>query len=222
MSGSLTPEQLLQVEDLVNSQVEERLRAASVAGDPRLGRRVPRRMLAAVVVVLVVMGSIAAAAWWLLRPVHREPNPATLAAEAISAGVAAQSRGDVSLAVADYGRAVGAEPRNTMALYDLGVADYDLGRARLAAGEYRKVIAINAQYEPALFNLSIIDQHEANDAEALSLLQRAVRAAPGDPRAHFNLALMLRAMPKYRVDGDAQMKIALHLDPSLSDPTSKH
>ena len=192
------------------------------AGAPRHERR-RWRIIAALVVVFVLGAGVAGGVvWWLSRPAQHQSNPAALAANAISAGVTAQGRGDLTTAVADYQQALRYEPRNTQALYDLGVVDYAQGNVGLAEVQYRKVIAINARYEPALYNLAIIDQNRGNTAEALSLYQQAVRAVPSDARAHFNLALMLRAMPRYVADGNAQMKIALQLDRTLRDPAVRH
>jgi tetratricopeptide (TPR) repeat protein len=180
------------------------------------------RLVAVLLIVFVVGAGLAAgAAWWVTRTKHHT-NSATLAAKAITAGVAAQGKGDLAGAARDYEKALGYEPHNTQALYDLGVVDFAQGNSGLADAQYRKVIAINATYEPALYNLAIIDQYRGNTTEALALYQRAVRAAPNDPRAHFNLALLLRTLPKYQADGDAQMKIALKLDPTLHDPAAKH
>jgi tetratricopeptide (TPR) repeat protein len=194
--------------------------AAKRAAAQPLSRR--REWLLMLVAVLVLCTGSAGLVAWLNRPGLHNAKPATLAAQAISAGVRAEDRGDFTAAVGDYGRALRYEPRNTQALYDLGVVDYAQGNVGLAADQYRRVLAINARYEPALYNLAIIAQNQNDQALALSLYQRAVRAAPSDPRAHFNLALMLRAMPKYRADGDAQMRIALHLDPSLTDLAARH
>lgn len=212
------PERLAHLEVL-----SDKNRAAPTTGRPKSATIANGRVVLALVLVFVLGAGLASGvAWWATRPVHHSANPATLAAAAISAGLSAQSRGDLTTAAGDYMAAIGYEPNNTQALYDLGVVDYQQSNVGLAAVQYRKVIAINRQYEPALYNLAIIDQSQGNTAEALSLYQRAVRAAPNDPRAHFNLALMLRSMPKYRADGDAQMKIALRLEPSLSDPAAKH
>ena len=181
-----------------------------------------RLFAALVTAVLAAAGLAAGITWWATRPSHHGGNAAMLAAHAITAGVAAQSRGDLNSAATDYKQALDHEPKNTQALYDLGVDYYAQDNVGLAAAQYRKVLAINARYEPALYNLAIIAQNQGNTAQSLSLYQQAVRAAPGDPRAHFNLALILRTMPKYKSDGDAQMKIAMKLDPTLHDPAARH
>jgi thioredoxin-like negative regulator of GroEL len=52
---------------------------------------------------------------------------------------------------------------------------------------------------------------------ALTLYERAVAANPKDANARFNLALILRLSGR-RPEGDAQMRIAVRLDPRLKDP----
>ena len=67
--------------------------------------------------------------------------------------------------------------------------------------------------------MGVLMQALGNNSQALTYYQRAVIANPNDANSHFNLALMLRAMG-YQKDGDAQMAIALHLDPKLKDPAA--
>jgi tetratricopeptide (TPR) repeat protein len=63
-------------------------------------------------------------------------------------------------------------------------------------------------------------QKRGDTRQALSLYQRAVQANPADANAHFNLALLLRSLG-YKADGNAQMKIALTLNPKLKDPAAR-
>lgn len=137
---------------------------------------------------------------------------------ALATGMAAQAKGDYKGALAAFDEAVKHNPKNKYALYNIAVIDFTESRTAKAEAGYRRVLAIDGRYEPAIYNLAVIEQINGDEKAALALFQRAVQADPSDANAHYNLALLLRAIPKYRDDGDEQMKIALRLDPSLKDP----
>jgi Tfp pilus assembly protein PilF len=140
---------------------------------------------------------------------------------AVEAGLKAQAAGNITAAVADYQKALKDDPKNKYALFDLGVIDDQENNVGLASAQYQKALAVDPKFEPALYNLAIIYQQQGNEGYALHLYQQAVAANPSDASAHFNLALMLRALPKYRKDGNAQMRIALRLNPALKDPAAR-
>lgn len=178
-----------------------------------------RRNLYIGVIAVVVLVAGAVVALLVVRHDSSGSGDTKKATQAVKAGLAAQTRGDLVTAQQQYEQALKYNPKEKVALYDLAVIDYANANVGLAEQRYRQVLQLDPKYEPALYNLAIIVQAKGNQQEALSLYQRSVQANPADASAHFNLALMLRSM-NYKADGDAQMRIALRLDPSLKDPAS--
>jgi tetratricopeptide (TPR) repeat protein len=178
-------------------------------------KRSSRAPLVAICVVLVLAG-VGVFLWLVVFKSSSNQNTKK-ANDAVTAGLALQNQGDLTGAYAKYMQALKYEPKDAAALYDLAVIDNLQSNPGLAEQHYRQALAIKPNYEPALYNLALVEQRLGNNRYALSLYQKAVQADPNDANAHFNLALMLRATGD-RKDGDAQMRIALRLNPSLKDP----
>jgi len=173
-------------------------------------------LIAAAIAVVALVGVF----FWLVdldEGAGEDTNNEQEATEAIDSGLALQASGDLAGAYAKYGEALELDADNKFALYNLAVVDYLQSNTGLAEQRYREVLEIDPDFQPALYNLAIVEQSLGNQRYALSLYQKAVQLNPGDANAHFNLALMLRAMG-YTTDGNAQMRIARDLNPSLVDP----
>ena len=90
---------------------------------------------------------------------------------------------------------------------------------RCGEDKYRVVLATRPDVRARLFNLAIIRKGKGDDAEAISLYRRIVAAAPKNAGAHMNLGLLLRSHGS-KVEGNAQVRQALLLDPKLKDPAA--
>jgi tetratricopeptide (TPR) repeat protein len=178
-------------------------------------RRAPSRAPLVVLCLVLVLAGVGVFLWLVVF--KSDSNDTKKANDAITAGLALQAQGDLNGAYAKYSQALKYDSNSAAALYDLAVIDNLRSNTGLAEQHYRQALAIRPNYEPALYNLALVEQKLGNNRYALSLYQKAVQTNPSDANAHFNLALMLRATGD-RSDGDAQMRIALRLNPSLKDP----
>lgn len=138
------------------------------------------------------------------------------AATALTAGLAAQTKGDLAGATGQFNKVLKYDKNNKYAIYDLAIIDSAQSNYGLAQSKYRTVLGIDPAYEPALFNLAILVQ-ASDKAGAIALYQRAVKAAPKDASAHLNLGLLLRSSGQ-KAAGNAQVKMATTLNPKLVDP----
>ena len=102
-------------------------------------------------------------------------------------GLAASARSQNELAKSEQylTKALQITPNNSTALVARGDVYELMGNTTAAREDYRKSLAINRDFVPALNNLSYLLAQEGGDKnlnEALPLIQRAKRLAPGDPR----------------------------------------
>lgn len=178
---------------------------------------------------LILAGVAAAIVVFLLAHAGGHPKQASVsrdrdapaAAAEVQRGLHLQHTGQIGPAERAFRNAVALDAKNVYAVFDLGALKGMQGEAASARRLYERALALNPRFEPALYNLAVLRQREGDVAGALPLYQQAVQANPSDANAHYNLALLLRAMPKYRADGDAQMKIAIDIDPKLKDPLDR-
>ena len=131
----------------------------------------------------------------------------------LSAGLAAQARGDYATASADYLSVLASQPGNYIAWYDLGVIAGHDGGAAQAAHDYSEAIAANPNYVPALYNLAVTDT-ASDPTRALSLYRRIVVLQPDDAEALFNEGLLLESTGQAALGRQDVVK-AVDLDPSL-------
>ena len=148
------------------------------------------------------------------------PRPTTPAAPALEAGLAKHVDGDLDGALVEYDRALQSDPKNVLALYNIGLIAQTRGDNTEAEQRYRAVLAVDEAYQPAVFNLAII-RKAAGDVEAAEqLYRRAIELRPGDAGAHLNLGLLLRETGR-TTEGDAEVATALTLNPEFVDPAKK-
>jgi tetratricopeptide (TPR) repeat protein len=140
------------------------------------------------------------------------------ASEAVQAGLVAQRAGNLDEAARLYREALGFNPQDKLAYYNLGLIDQLQGRPRDAETNYRLALTIDSDFSSALFNLAIL-RTGVDPQEAVGLYQHALRLEPNWAAAHFNLGLLLRTVGR-QTDGDGEVRTALGLDPSLVDPAS--
>ena len=103
-------------------------------------------------------------------------------------------------------------PRNPLAHYHLAGIYLRQGRRDLASAEYRTALAVDPAHFPSLSDLAQLELDSEHDKEALALLQRAVKIAPGHPwvRDRLGAALFLNG---YTAAGIAELKAAAELAP---------
>lgn len=139
------------------------------------------------------------------------------AAAAVEAGLGKHVAGDLDGAGAEYRAALKTDPRNVLALYNLGLIAQTQGDVGEAEKQYRAALAADPDYQPAVFNLAILRKAANANAEAEQLYRRAISLRPGDAGAHLNLGLLLRETGQ-GLQGDAEVAVARKLNPELVDP----
>jgi Flp pilus assembly protein TadD len=113
-------------------------------------------------------------------------------------------------------------PQSAKVENNLGLAYEGLNRTDDAVAAYRQAIAWQAAdskgkpSEQPLVNLAIVLIHRAELTEALSLLQRAVAIAPGDPRIHEQLGQLYLQQGNFS-EAEKSLEIATRLDPQKSN-----
>ena len=89
----------------------------------------------------------------------------------------------------------------------------DIEGARLA---YLKVVEIDSDQSDAYINLGRLTHQAGNPVEAARFYHLALRAAPDDPIAHYDLAIALEDQQRFP-DAVAHYQQALTLDPEFAD-----
>jgi tetratricopeptide (TPR) repeat protein len=131
----------------------------------------------------------------------------------VAAGLAAQSHGELDLAVSDYQAALQKDPTNKFAYYDLGVVYQGRNDATNASANYKKALLIDPAYAPALFNLATIEA-TSDPQGAITLYKQILTANPKDANSAFNLGLLLISTGD-TANGKAELTVAVALDPNL-------
>ena len=141
------------------------------------------------------------------------PSPAATEA-LLAAGLHAQASGDLTRADADYLSVGKAQPRNTLAWYNLGVIAQQHSLVAGAVTDYDRAIDANSRYVPALYNLAILET-KSDPKLAARLYQRCIEAEPRDADAYLNLGYVERALGN-RTAGNDDIAEAVALDPALA------
>ena len=185
----------------------------------RSQRRSGARTSAVVLFILISAGGLAACSV-LDRGADKAPVATTTpAGQAVEAGLAKHVTGDLTGASADYNTALQNDPKNVLALYNLGLIAQTQGDDTGAEARYQEVLKNDPNYHPALFNLAIIRKAAGDITEAERLYRRAIEVRPEDAGAHLNLGLLLRETGR-KEQGDAEVATALTLNPKFVDPAS--
>ena len=141
------------------------------------------------------------------------PSSSATASQDLSAGIAAQKAGDFGTASTDYEKVLKIEPKNVYALYDLGDVEQFQHQDAAAQTHYLMALAVSPKFENALYNLAILDA-KADPRQAKVLYLQVIALTPHDAPAHLNLGKVLLALGEAKA-GDAQINLAIKLDPSL-------
>ncbi|HWD24606.1 MAG TPA: tetratricopeptide repeat protein [Acidimicrobiales bacterium] len=111
----------------------------------------------------------------------------------LSAGLAAQQAGNLSVAIDDYKKVIATAPGSSTsayANYDLGViAQVDQKDPASAASEYRAALAVNPNFVDALYNLAIV-LTPAQPLVAEHSYKRVIAIQPKNADAHLNLGFV--------------------------------
>lgn len=127
-------------------------------------------------------------------------------------GLAAEARGDLAAALAEYRRAVLLDPDNADLRQGLGLALAGAGDVAAAVAEYRAAVGLAPDNALARFNLAGGLLAAGAVEEARAELERAVALAPDFFAAHLELARLL-AVAGDLAGAAARCARALQLDP---------
>lgn len=141
--------------------------------------------------------------------------PADASSEGLADALAAHAEGRVDEAAEGYQAVLEDEPANQYALYNLGLLDQAAGRDDEAEERYRAAIEADPSFAPALFNLAIL-RTGVDPEEAEQLYRSTTELEPGNANAHLNLGFLLVDQGD-REAGEAELGVAVALDPSLAD-----
>lgn len=106
------------------------------------------------------------------------PTQSKLVSDSFARGIAAQMRGDLSLAIKEWKNAIAVAPRFPEALYNLGVALALTGKTSEAIETYGRLLLIDPQHKDSLFNLANIHQRQGQNKAANDLYRRLLEKHP--------------------------------------------
>ncbi len=152
-----------------------------------------------------------------LWPRRRRPRPGDRRLRARGGGPGRPHRRRHRRAAELYRQALDDDGGNEIALYNLGLIAQADGKARQAERRYRAAIQADPDFTPALFNLAILRTGDRAYDEAADLYRQVVAIDPGNASAHLNLGFLLRDDLGRAAEGQAELDLAVELDPSLQD-----
>jgi len=144
-------------------------------------------------------------------PVNRDPDP--LFQEAL----AAQRRGDMSLARDLYNRALARSPNNAELHNNVGTLYKAAGELDRAEQSYRRAIALSPRLAAAWSNLGALLNARGRTQEATAALQQALIIDPANAATKVNLAIQYQAAGMH---GDARLLLeeAVRANPLAPEP----
>jgi tetratricopeptide (TPR) repeat protein len=138
----------------------------------------------------------------------------------ITAGNAAQQKGQPSLASSLYKRAIADNPTNAVALYDLAdLEQIKLHESAAAEADYRRALVVDPRFIDARFNLAILESAKDPKA-AIAAYQTIIGIDASDADAYLNLGFLLRSTGQGAASATAFNK-AVTLEPALQSRMSK-
>jgi tetratricopeptide (TPR) repeat protein len=136
----------------------------------------------------------------------------------LTAGLAAQKTGNVTLAIDNFKKAVAAAPSAASASYanyDLGyIAQVNQNDASAASTYYRAALAVNPNFANALYNLAIVLTKSQPLVAENNYLQ-VIALQPNNADAHLNLGFLYSSKGSHTL-AHAQFVKATALDPTLA------
>lgn len=169
----------------------------------------PARRIGGAGVLILVLASLLSSA---CNSGKADPGP-----DALGRGVAAQNAGKPEDAKRAYYEALGQDPQNKLAFYNLGQIARVANKPQIAEGYYRSAIEIDGGYAPAIFGLAFVRAQQDAVADAIVLYRRVITIDANFAAAHYNLGVLLRLTGAI-ADGDAEIARGRQLDPTLAAP----
>ena len=147
----------------------------------------------------------------------RQASSATTAKELIQRGIGARLTKDYGLALEELEKALRLEPRNSEALYELGVLYQEMDNPDKALNTFQQVLKLPAPPVEVYNRISNIRFQQDDRQGAIDMLRQAVANDPGNARLHYFLG---NAYRKQKTDGKAIESYirAIQLEPDMADP----
>jgi tetratricopeptide (TPR) repeat protein len=179
-------------------------------------------------IIAVIVGSALACGSALAAPrdkpgvasqLLQDPPPPQLrrAGQYVSEGIRLAGEEKLAAAAEQFVKALQIDPRNTEALYNLGLIRMKWGDLNAAGDSFREVLRINPNHAAAQLRLaSILTQFARDDQNYIPKAQaayaRAIELDPNQPEAHFNLGYLAIRQRDYHAAVNEYQK-AVALDP---------
>jgi FkbM family methyltransferase len=119
------------------------------------------------------------------------PKQAERPSDLLQEAVDAHRRGDLDTAERLYRATLQREPRNAIALNDLGIVMVQRGQRARGEELIREAVSANPDYAEARTNLGALLRERGELDQAKAEFERAIAAKPRYPDAHFNLGKVL-------------------------------
>jgi tetratricopeptide (TPR) repeat protein len=116
-------------------------------------------------------------------------------------------------------KAVDISPKDSEALYNLGITLHELGRLEEAEKHYKKAIAIEPNSAETHYNLGITQQGLGRHEEAQTSYKRAIAIKPVYAQAHYNLGLTLQGLSRLE-EAETSYKKAIAIEPTYAEAHS--
>lgn len=146
-----------------------------------------------------------------------QKTPVEATADALGRAQAAHGAGKTDEAIKGYYETLGHDPKNEIALTNLGIIHRFANKPQIAEGFYRAALEVNSNSAGSLFGLALIRAAAGSTQEAIDLYLRLLKITPNDATARYNLGLVYRAVGR-TAEGDAEIRAAIAIDPKLPAP----
>lgn len=145
------------------------------------------------------------------------PTPTQQAGNYIAVGLTKLNSGDVEGARTNFQSALGVEPNNVVANYDMGVVlqQYDKKPAE-AIPYFTKALSIDPNYTNALYNRAIAYRTVGDKANAIADFSALIEKKPEDANSMKQLGDLLIETGK-TAEGTAMLERAYAIDPNLKN-----
>jgi len=131
----------------------------------------------------------------------------------VSAGLLAQSQGNLDDAEQLYRQALGHDPHSAFAYYDLGTIEQQRGQVTTAIDAYEAALDSDPTLVPALYNLAVLET-VSTPADAIKRYQDVIRLDPGNALAHLNLGFLYVTLGEASA-AQSEFTAAVRLDPTV-------
>ena len=147
----------------------------------------------------------------------RQASSATTAKELIQRGIGARLIKDYTLAREELGKALKMEPRNTEALYELGVLYQEMDEPVQALNTFQTVLKLPAPPVEVYNRISNLRFQQDDRQGAMDILRQAVAADPTNAKLQYYLG---NAFRKQKIDEKAIESYirAIQLEPDMAEP----